>query len=146
MRSLLADLVQLAFERVALDAVGGPDEQHLDVRLAGTRGRADVGDVGRLGDVPPTDQLLTGFLDQSGNGRLAVFTFFFVRRQEHQPGGESTRLRQIDVQRSFGDLAEELVGQTTHDARAVAGVGFAPARPAVIHRDQDLGSVQHVLV
>ena len=62
--------------------------------------------------------------------------------QENQAGAVAALRRQREPEHG-GLLAEEAVGHLREDARAVAGIGLAAARAAVLQVDEDLQRLLH---
>ena len=67
--------------------------------------------------------------------RFAVFASSWIGWQEHV--ADSIEFGQFCSDLFFGDPPQELVGHGCHDSRAVARIGFASARAAVVHVTQD---------
>jgi hypothetical protein len=79
------------------------------------------------------------------DGLLAERSLLFILRKEHDPGAVLPRLWQIDTDIFLSDSREELMRQRGQHPGAVAGVGFAAARAAMIHVSQNSVGVIHDL-
>ena len=132
-RRILADEVQAALQRVALDARRGGDEELLHDRHRRARGIADVSPVRIDRQRSPAQEPLARAGHGLGHDALAMGAFRRVPRQEHVADAVTPRRRQYGVHRSFRHPAQKLVRQARQDARAVAGVLFVSEPPAMDH-------------
>ena len=153
-RGAFAGEVEAAGEFEFVEARGGVipegvtarrgEEELFDVRLGEPGRGAHVGAVGIGGQFAPAQQHEAEAGDLLFDDALAAFALLGFAGQEDVARGVSARLGEFDVAAVLGqhaapdravggDLAEELVGQAGHDARAVAGVGLTATGAAVIH-------------
>ncbi len=142
----LADQVELALERIALEAVAGCDEHVLDLRHRRASRLADVGFVRQRRHASPADQPLAFLGAQVRHTCLAALALCCVRGEEHHAGRVLARRRQVDAELLLRDLREKLVRQARDDAGTVARVRLRAARAAMIHAAQQMVRIGHDLV
>jgi len=128
--------VEPPLEDVAVDADGGDEELPDD-------GHAGAGDVpddrGIVGDVAPAEQAQPLVLAAALDDRLGAAALLGV-------GGEEDHAHAVGVGRGKVDArgaAQEGVGDLHQDARAVTGLGIAPAGAAVAEVDERLEAATH---
>src|SRR5690606_6697984 len=146
MARALADQVELALERIALEPVARGDEELLDVRLRGARRVAEVRAVRIDRHRTPADQPLAFLRADPRDRLLADRALVLVGRQEHDAGAVAAGLGQLGAERRASNLCEELVRQRGEDAGAVAGVRLGAARTAMIHSAQQVIRVANDLM
>jgi hypothetical protein len=120
-----ADHVQLALERVRVEAWGGGDDAVSDTRRSRRRGVTDVGEIER--HVAPGDDALSLCLDGRADELLELGAARLVGRQEADGDAVLTWLREAGY-----DRPEELVGQLDQDAGAVTGLRVGAGSAAVL--------------
>src|ERR1019366_9629173 len=103
--------------------------------LAGLGGLAERRVVRRHG--APTEKRLALGLHDALKGLLDPAADGLVAREKNQPGAVLPGRRQRDS-RLLADFLEKLVWELQQHARAVAGVGLAAGRAAMIEIGQDL--------
>ena len=146
MRAALADQVELTFEIITPDPVGGGNEQLLHMRLRLSRGGADIGTIGIDRQFTPAQELLALLGDDLLDDLLAARARAFIHRQKHVTGGVPALFRQFHTEVLFCNPAQKFIRQAGQDAGAVTGVGFTAAAAAVYHALQDMVSIEHDLV
>jgi hypothetical protein len=126
----LADNVEFAFEsHVVFQRAAPGDEDLADKRLGRFGGGAQRGIVG--GDRAPADDFQAFLFDDFLKCPFASLAFGRVLRQENEAGAVLAGLGQLETA-PFALLLKESMGHLDQDARAVAGVGFATARAAMV--------------
>jgi hypothetical protein len=146
MAGLLADQIQLALERFAADSFGGSDKDLFSPWLGRSSRRTDVGQIGLLGYVAPTDERLAFVGDQTVEHSAAFVSLSSNLRKENISSGPQPFGRQFLTEFALGDASKELVRQRHEDASAVTGVVLATASPSVIHVPQNRVSVDNDLM
>ena len=132
----LADHIELPFEALSIRE-GRADEDLLEHRLRCLRAVADETVVGR--HVAPAEQRAALLVDNLRDQIADRFAIALVARQEH----ESSTVGPCLGQRERKDLAEKLVRRLDQNAGAIARVGLAAARAAVLEVDEDLHRLAH---
>ena len=113
------------------------NEDLFEGRLDGDGARTDQTVVGR--HVAPANQALALFGDDPGEDVLdGGFRGSGVRQED-----DADAVLTLSGERGRCHFAQERIRELHHDARAVAGVHFAPAGAAVCKVDQDLEALLH---
>jgi hypothetical protein len=140
----LADDVELALERHGSVSVRTATDEHLpDGGLARPGRFAERGIVGR--HRAPAEDGLSLRLDDLLEAFLQAAPLRDVLGQKHQAAAVFASLRQRDP-RLLADVLEESMGHLQQHPRAVAGVGFAAARAAMVEIRQHLERLLQDLV
>jgi len=142
----LADEIELALEGVAREVVAGGDDEHLHVRHARPRRRADVGPVGVRRHLPPSDQALPVGLVQLVDARPAPLALLALARHVDEPGPEAPGTGEVGTELLPGHAGEERLGQRREDPGAVPGVLLAAAGAAVVHAAEHVQRIEDHLV
>ena len=140
----LADDVKLALKcLVVLQRRIAPDENLHHVRLGGHGGFAKRRIVRR--DVAPAKQRLAFAGNDFGERGLDRFALRRIFRHEQHADAVLPLRGQLETE-LLRRRRQKFVRRLHEDARAVAGVGFASARAAVVEVHEDLQRVRHQLV
>jgi hypothetical protein len=140
----LADDVELALEGEIVGQVFmAPDEDLPDERLAGARGVAQRGAVGRHG--PPAEEVLPLGLHDLLETLLQPAAMRGIARQENQAAAVLKGTRQGDAA-LFAHFQQEGMRHLQEDAGAIAGVGLAAAGAAMVEVLQHLDRLLQDLV
>ena len=146
MAGAFADDVKLALKVIALHALGCADEKLHDARFGRARTGADVGLVRLHRHGAPTEAGLALLGDDAFNRGDALGAFGFNLRQKNQPRAEVPLGGQLHAHLLAGDLFEKTPRQAGEDAAAIAGVGLAAARAAMVHIFEHLNGIEHNLM
>ena len=140
----LADDVELSLERHRVGQVRTATDEHLpDGGLARPGRFAERGIVSR--DRPPAEDGLSLRLDDLLEAFLQAAPLRDVLGQKHQAAAVFASLRQRDP-RLLADVLEESMRHLEQHPRAIAGVGFAAARAAMVEIRQHLERLLQDLV
>ena len=139
-----ADDVQLALKRrLILDGGGAADKNLGHVGLRRHGGFAECGII--RGHLAPAEHHLALVLDHAGERLFDRRTLRQILRQKDLADAIETDVRQGESE-AHGLGHEEIMGHLDQNTGAIAGVGLAAARAAVVEVNQDLQGVRHHLV
>jgi hypothetical protein len=146
MAGAFTDDVKLALKAIALHALRRTNEKLHNARLGRARAGPHVSLVRLHRHGAPTEAGLALLGDDAFNRGNALGTFGLDLGEEHQPRAEASLGGQLHAHLLAGDLFEKAPRQAGEDAAAIAGVGLAAARTAMVHIFEHLNGIEHNLM